>query len=218
MATIVPAVLEESVEAFENKVSRIEKIPGVQRIQVDFGDGKFVPHETLNISEIEPLSPAFHWEAHLMVMEPVDFLDYQIVGFSTLILHIESFPDRTKIRPTLEYIKSVGLGTGLALNPETPLESAIEFADVTDQFTLMCIKPGFQHQAFLEGSEQRVIKLREMLPHAIVETDGGIKLNQVKLLANAGADFLVVGSAIFETEDINQNYAKLESELYHTTW
>ena len=73
MAVIVPAILEETTDGFLDKVSEIVKIPQVECIQVDFGDGKFVPHTTLNVLDINPLNPAFTWEAHLMVEEPVDF-------------------------------------------------------------------------------------------------------------------------------------------------
>src|SRR3989338_2089969 len=119
MAIIVPAILEKTVDGFKNKLALIAKLPDIQRIQVDFCDGKFVPNVTLPITEIDPLNPAFIWEAHLMVEEPVDFLDYQISGFSVVIVHYEAFKDKTTIFSTLREIKKLRLKVGLALNPET---------------------------------------------------------------------------------------------------
>ena len=91
MSVIVPAILEQTREGFDDKNFIIERIFGVERIQVDFEDGQFVPGQTLSVGKLDILNPAFHYEAHLMVKEPADFIDYQIAGFKTVIIHYEAF-------------------------------------------------------------------------------------------------------------------------------
>ena len=76
MSTIIPAILETTKADFSEKLNLVTKLPSVERIQVDFGDGEFVPNRMLSISDIDLLNPAFTWEAHLMVKEPKDFFDY----------------------------------------------------------------------------------------------------------------------------------------------
>ncbi|MEK7161658.1 MAG: hypothetical protein AAB729_03130, partial [Patescibacteria group bacterium] len=104
MPQIVPAILEKTSEAFAEKLSLICKIPGVERIQVDFGDGVFIENKLLEVGEMDSLNPAFHWEAHLMVKEPNDFLDYQICGFKTLIVHYEAFSSVSELIATIQTI------------------------------------------------------------------------------------------------------------------
>lgn len=212
MAIIVPAILEETPDGFLDKLSRVGKLPNMERIQVDFGDGKFVPHQTLSVLDMDALNPAYTWEAHLMVEEPVDFLDFQIAGFNILVVHYEAFTRKDQIKPTLEQIRKLGMKTGLALNTETSVSVCPEFADLVDQFLLMSIVPGFQGRPFIEDTYTRVNTLRSLVPHAIIEVDGGIKEKNVKPLVEAGTDLLVVGSALFETENVQENYDKLTKE------
>ena len=119
MAQIVPAILENTKEQFLDKISRVVKLPGVERIQVDFGDGEFVPNKILSVSEIDALNPAFHWEAHLMIKEPQDFLDYEISGFKTILVHYEAYQSEADLKSALSVIKKSGLKAGLAINPPT---------------------------------------------------------------------------------------------------
>ena len=119
MATIVPAILEKTKEGFLEKISKVTKLPGLQRIQVDFGDGSFIENKLLPPSEMDALNPAFDWEAHLMVKEPKDFLDYQICGFKTLIVHYEAFSSVDELKKTLDEIKAMGFKTSVAINPDT---------------------------------------------------------------------------------------------------
>src|SRR6266568_3351575 len=101
MAMIVPAILEQTKEGFLQKLSLVIKLPGVERVQVDFGDGVFIGNKLLSAADMDALNPAFQWEAHLMVKEPKDFLDYQICGFKTIIIHYEAFPSAESLKKTL---------------------------------------------------------------------------------------------------------------------
>lgn len=213
MAQIVPAILENSKEQFLDKMSRIIKLPGVERIQVDFGDGVFIPNKILPITEIDTLNPAFHWEAHLMVKEPKEFLDYQICGFQTLLVHYEAFASIADLKAALAAIKSLGLKRGVVINPATKVRVLKEFAGLADQFLIMGVNPGFQGQAFIEATIGRVKELRRLLPNAIIEVDGGVSAQNARQLAEAGTDLLVVGSALVKAPNIPEAYKALLKEI-----
>jgi ribulose-phosphate 3-epimerase len=211
MAQILPAILEETKEGFLAKASAVVKLRGLQKIQVDFGDGIFIEKKLLSASEMDSLNPAFTWEAHLMVKEPKDFLDYQICGFKTLIIHYEAFPSSTDLKKTLDEIKVMGFKTGVAINPGTPVEA---LKDVyADQYLIMSVVPGKQGQAFIESTPQKIASLRTLLPHAIIEVDGGINETNIKSLKNAGADLICVGSALVKAEDMHNAWNKLQEEI-----
>ena len=213
MATIVPAILEETKEGFLQKLSLIMKIPGVERVQVDFGDGIFIPKKLISPNDIDGLNPAIDWEAHLMVKEPEDFLDYQIAGFKTLFVHFEAFSKHGDLKIALQEIKKLGLKAGLAINPATPILVAQEFSDLADLFLVMGVVPGKQGQAFIQATFDRIRELRKALPNAIIEVDGGINISNVKEIADAGADLIIGGSAIVGQGNPSDNFEKLKFEI-----
>src|SRR5579863_1058071 len=137
MAQLVPAILEQTKQAFLQKLSLVSKIFGVERVQVDFGDGNFIPAKLLDPSDMDALNPAIHWEAHLMVRQPENFLDYQICGFKTLIIHYEAFNNSDGVKAALEKIKNLGLKTGLAINPDTAISVAEDFNGLADLVLIM---------------------------------------------------------------------------------
>jgi ribulose-phosphate 3-epimerase len=210
MAQIIPAILEINKTDFLDKMSRVVKLPGVERIQVDFGDGRFVPNQTLDVSEIDPLNPAFHWEAHLMANEPGDFLDYQICGFHTVIVHYEAYPDAGSLKAALEGIKKLGLKSGVAVNPQTPV-SVLPGLEA-DMFLVMGVNPGYQGQEFLPETLDRAKELRQLLPKAVIEVDGGVKASNIRDIAQSGADLVIAGSALVKAADMQEAYEQLQRE------
>ncbi|MCL5008754.1 MAG: hypothetical protein M1400_00230 [Patescibacteria group bacterium] len=213
MAQIVPAILEKTKEGFVDKLARLTKLPGVERIQVDFGDGIFVPNAMLPVTEMEVLNPAFHFEAHLMVSEPKDFFDYQLSGFKTILVHYEAFPSAAELRQSLANIKAAGLKPGICLKNETPVTVLQEFYPEVEQFQQLGIVPGFQGQAFLEDTYERVAQLRKLLPNAIIEVDGGVSAANAGRLAKSGADLLIAGSALLKALDLQAAYEQLLQEI-----
>jgi ribulose-phosphate 3-epimerase len=213
MATIVPSILETTKDGFLATYAKEIKLPGVSRIQVDFGDGIFVPNQILDIAEIESLTPTVHWEAHLMINEPQDFLDYQICGFKTIIVHYEAYKTPEDLKRALSLIKAVGLEPSLCLKNETPVTVAVEFSSVLNHFQLMSVKPGYQGTPFLANTYERIKELRSLLPNAIIEVDGGINADNVKQLANTGADLLILGSSITKVPNMQEAFEKIQNEL-----
>ncbi len=211
MALIIPAILEKTKEAFNERLGLVCKIPGLTKIQVDFGDGEFVENKLLEADEIDTLNPAFEWEAHLMVKNPSDFLDYQICGFKTLIVHYEAFSTGIDFLRTLDNIKKMGFKTGVAISPGTPVN--VLKGVIADQYLVMSVVPGKQGQAFLPQTLERIKELRGIYPHAIIEVDGGVNETNIKSIKSAGADLICVGSALVKAENLNVAYEKLQKEI-----
>lgn len=211
---IIPAILEKTTLEYGHKIAKIQTLKGVTTIQVDFTDGEFVDNQTLSIhefAEIGHLPKKYEWEAHLMVNNPTNFSDYKQAGFSTIIVHYESFETEVMLEEALETITKLGMKPGIAINPETPVSTLRYFADNIDQFTLLSVQPGKQGNPFLEQTFERLKELRLIAENAIIEVDGGVNSSNAGALLQAGANYLVVGSALFETENIKQNYQAIES-------
>ena len=187
------------------------KIPGVERIQVDFGDGEFISNKLLSAAEMDALNPAFAWEAHLMVKEPKDFFDYQICGFKTLIVHYEAFSSAADLKQTLAEIKSMGFKTGVAINPGTSVNVLKDIS--ADQYLIMSVVPGKQGQGFLESTYEKIADLKALLPHAIIEVDGGVSPQNAAKLAQNGVDLLCVGSALVKAADVGKAWEILQKEI-----
>ena len=212
---IIPAILEKTPHGFAEKLAKLAALrTKVKAIQVDFADGLFVPNETLSIhdfAEIGDLSKKYLWEAHLMIIKPQNFLHYKEAGFSTIILHYESYESEFQLEDAIDSINKLGMKPGIAISPDTQVSILRYFTDTIKQFTILSVEPGRQGNEFIPASIQRVQTLREMAPNAIIEVDGGVNASNAGALIAAGADQLAVGSALFETENIKQTFQQIES-------
>ena len=210
MPIIVPSILETTKEGFLNTYNQETKLPGADRIQVDFGDGVFVPNKILSVDEIDSLNPAFKWEAHLMIKEPDNFLDYKICGFNTIIIHYEAFPNEYLIFKAIEKIKAQSMEPALCINPKTDVKVLLTFKNVVNHFQIMSVVPGFQGTPFLENTFSRVAELRKLLPNAIIEVDGGVGFNNAKKIVDAGANLLILGSVITKVPNMLEAWIKMK--------
>jgi ribulose-phosphate 3-epimerase len=213
MATIVPSILETSYDKFLATYSQELKLPGVQRIQVDFGDGIFIPHALIPVTEIDALTPAIHWEAHLMVNEPRDFLDYKISGFNTVIIHYEAYGRKEDLLNAIHSIMQEGMEPAVCIKTETPVSVLAMFEGQVRQFQIMGVHPGLQGQAFLPEAIGRIRELRRLIPGAIIELDGGMQISNIRSIAEAGADLIIAGSAITKAPNMLEAYEKLTAEI-----
>lgn len=217
MAQLIPSILEENIDSFNSKIAAVLKIPEVQRIQVDFADGKFVPHSTVLPGDIDLLNPAYQWEAHLMVQDPgTYFFDAKVAGFSTVIIHYEALSEN-KLRELAAELKKMNLAPGLAINPETEIEKILALLEIFESVTVMAVHPGFQGKPFLLETFERVKKLRNTAKNVIIEVDGGVKMSNISEISAAGADRIILGSALFNSEEENlspaQNYDRLAAKM-----
>ena len=208
---IVPAILEKDQSVFHSRLSIAEQFTGVQRIQVDFADGKFAKNVTLSISEIESLNPLFDWEAHLMLANPGKYLDYLLAGFKYIILQFESFADRKGLIEAINEVKTLGMVPCVGLLNDTKVEAVMDLE--IENVLLLSVNPGFQGGEFIPRTVDRVRELSKLRPDVIIEVDGGVNKSNIKSLHNVGAKVFVVGSAIFKSGNPKENFESLQNEL-----
>jgi ribulose-phosphate 3-epimerase len=186
---------------------------GARVFHFDTGDGHFIPEITVGPVVLDAISPLVHaWggvlDCHLMVEEPErHFEAFARAGADSVTFHVEARTDHVQ---AIAHARSLGLGVGIAFNPETRVEDAAAAADGADLVLCMSIHPGYSGQEFMPESLDRIRHLRSLLPDEVrVQVDGGIKLDTIRQAREAGADLLVAGSAVFWRNDPASAYREL---------
>jgi len=190
---------------------------GVRVFHFDVGDGHFVPPITIGPIVLQSISPLVHrlggrLDCHLMVEQPDrHFEAIAEAGGDSVTFHYEAVKDAPAIaRKAREH----ELGVGLAFKPETEPEQAAEVADPFDLVLCMSIHPGYSGQAFMPEALGRIERLRGLLPaEKLVQVDGGIGPDNIRLVRDAGASLFVAGTSIFGQEDITRADERLVQEL-----
>ena len=186
---------------------------GAKVFHFDVGDGHFIPEITIGPVVAAAISPLTRgWGAkldcHLMVSEPEKHFEaIAKAGGDSVTFHVEACDEPAR---AIGHARSLGLGVGLALNPETAVEDAARAADGADLVLCMSIHPGYSGQAFMPEALDRIGRLRELLPSGVrLQVDGGVNSESARAARDAGADLLVAGSAIFWKDDPAAAYAEL---------
>jgi ribulose-phosphate 3-epimerase len=190
---------------------------GARVFHVDVGDGRFIRPITIGPVVVQSLAPSVHAAAgrldcHLMVADPEPhFEQIQQAGGDSVTFHVEACDD---VQRAVGLARDLGLGVGVAFNPGTPVETAVSVSAGVDLALCMSVHPGYSGQAFLPESIERVRQLRSLLPEeTLVQIDGGLTDRNVGAVHDAGAQLIVAGSSIFQTEDIAGAYAGLVRAL-----
>jgi ribulose-phosphate 3-epimerase len=175
---------------------------GVDRIQWDIMDGRFVPNLSFGADVVAACRAhaTVPYEAHLMVERPDQWLQpFAAAGCDTVRVHAEASRHLHRI---LSRIPDLGVRSGVALNPATPLECVRQVLDLVDVLLVMTVNPGFGGQEYLETMEGKVAEARGLIARSglqtLVEVDGGISAATVLGAVRAGAQLLVAGSAILD--------------------
>ncbi len=193
---IVPSILSADLGRLAEQVKEAEAA-GADRIQVDVMDGHFVPNLTFGPQIVEAVRRAtgLPIEAHLMVLRPELFLEAFAKSGATLIeVQVES---TTSLYRTVGEIKKLGAKAGVAINPATPVEDLREILPYIDLVNVMTVEPGFGGQKFIEGSPDKIRRLRVVSKDVEIEVDGGIDERTAPLVVAAGATVLVAGNSVY---------------------
>ena len=203
MIKIAPSILSADFTRLGADVRAVEE-GGVDRIQIDVMDGRFVPNITFGTLAVEAVRPLtkLALEAHLMVQPPEEFIEkFARAGADTIIIHQEATPH---LHGALQHIRSLGKKAGVALNPSTPAALICEILDLVDLVLVMTVNPGFGGQTFIAETLGKIREVRNALRlrgrDCEVEVDGGINLQTAHRVVEAGADVLVAGSAVFDSK------------------
>jgi ribulose-phosphate 3-epimerase len=186
---------------------------GARVFQFDAGDGHFIPEITIGPIVLASISPLVHaWggvlDCHLMVAEPERHFDaFATAGADSVTFHVEACDDPPR---AVARARALGLGVGVAFNPETTVEDAARAAEGADLALCMSIHPGYSGQELIPGALGRIERLRSLVPADVrVQVDGGVNSETIRSVREAGGDLLVVGSAIFWRDRPGAAYAGL---------
>ncbi len=211
MIEIIPAIIAEDFRELKKKIRLVE--PYVDWVHIDIMDGKFVPHSTWSEpKKLKDINTNLKIETHLMILDPFKTVnDCLRAGVSRVIIHWESLKlnPEGQLKKITEKVKSYKSQIGVALNPETPWQEIKAFVKNLDLVLLMGVNPGRSGQSFREEILPKIKALREFSANLNIEVDGGVKSENIRKIIEAGANILVVGSAIFEARDVKMAIEKL---------
>lgn len=193
MIDVIPAILTNSPSELEKKVRTLETF--AKRIQVDFCDGEFVSSQTVPTDAVQAVKAAIPIEAHLMVARPMTWIEHvSRIPVDRIIIHVEAVEKPDDI---IREIRLHGRDIGLALRPKTPIDRVEPYLEDIDLVQFMTIEPGAQGQPFQPQVLPAIRLLRERNAEIRIQVDGGISATTILQVAEAGADSVIVGSALF---------------------
>jgi ribulose-phosphate 3-epimerase len=202
---IAPSILNADFLHLEEQVT-LALQGGAEHIHLDIMDGHFVQNITFGPSMVEAIAPLVHRagalvDVHLMIESPERFIPaFALAGADILTVHVEACKD---LPGTLKGIRTQGVRAGLTLRPKTPLLSITTGIPLADVVLVMSVEPGAGGQNFLSESLARLKRLRELIveagDRADLEVDGGISVENARMVVDAGAKVLVAGHAVFRS-------------------
>jgi len=214
---VAPSILTADFARLGEQIREAEAA-GVDWIHLDVMDGRFVPNLTFGPLVVEAIRKVtkLPLDVHLMIVEPERYLaDFARAGADWITVHFEATPH---VHRAVQQVRELGKKAGLAINPGTPLEALLPLLPELDLALLMSVNPGFGGQKYIAASTERIRRLsglrQHLNPACLIQVDGGIKPENVAEVSRAGADVVVVGSALFNNRSVAENMDKLMGEVY----
>ena len=205
-----PSILAADFKVLGQEMKKTEE-NGAAYIHFDVMDGMFVPSISFGMPVLASIHDATEqfMDAHLMVQEPIRYVEaFQKAGADYVTVHLEACED---VKTTLDKIHACCMKAGLAVNPETDVKELVPYLEDVEMILIMSVHPGFGGQKFIPESLDKIREVRAMLNEKNLETDiqvdGGIYVENVREVLDAGANVIVAGSAVFRG-DAGENTAK----------
>ncbi len=215
MITLAPSILAADFTRLGEQVHDTV-LEGIRYLHIDVMDGMFVPSISFGFPVIETLRPFTDqiFDVHLMICEPLRFISrFAKAGADHITVHFEACGNPAE---TLLAIRENGCGVGLSINPSTPVDVVFPYLELVDLVLIMTVEPGFGGQEFLDFTVDKIRTLRNYCRdhglHTVIETDGGLKADNLHVVMEAGCDRIVCGSAVFHG-DIRGNVRSLRREI-----
>jgi len=216
MMKLAPSILSADFSNLLGDIEKVEKA-GCDMLHIDVMDGHFVPNITIGPLIMESLKgkTELPLDVHLMIENPDKYIpQFAKAGANIISVHSEAC---IHLHRTIQLIKDHKVAAAVALNPATPLNVIEHVLEDLDMVLLMTVNPGFGGQSFIESSIRKIETLRKMIEdkglNVDIQVDGGIKVENVKRVVDAGANVIVAGSAIFGSEDITHTVKQFRENV-----
>ncbi len=216
MVKLAPSILSADFSRLGDEVRAVEEA-GADIIHVDVMDGHFVPNITIGPLVVDAVKKVtgLPVDVHLMIMEPDKYIrEFADSGADYITVHAEVLPHMNR---TLAAIRELGVKAGASLNPSTPLSTLDWVWEYMDMLLIMSVNPGFGGQGFIFNCLEKIAAARSEIEsrglEVAIEVDGGVKVDNARAVAEAGADILVAGSAVFGTDDYRKTVGLFRDAL-----
>lgn len=214
MKILAPSILSADLSNLAQQI-RLVEMSGANWIHCDIMDGHYVPNISFGPIMVEAArkSTKLPLDVHLMIENPDNFLeDFKNAGADSISVHFEEVKHLNR---TINKIKDLGAKAGVAINPSTPISFIKDIVEYIDILLIMTVNPGFGGQSFISNSERRIkeaVELRNLSKtNFLIEVDGGINNSTILKALNAGSDVFVVGSGIFNSDNISATTTELKN-------
>jgi ribulose-phosphate 3-epimerase len=211
---IAPSILSANFANLEHDFKMLNESEA-DYIHIDVMDGVFVPNISLGFPIIQAMRKLSTktFDVHLMIVEPQQYIEeFKNAGADILTIHLEA---STHLHRSIQKIKACGMKAGVAINPHTSVQLLNDIIQDIDLVCLMSVNPGFGGQSFIENTYTKIIDLKELILRknspTLIEIDGGVGLLNAKKLVQSGADILVAGNAVFNSQNPKETITKLKT-------